>query len=471
MSKGLEEGWLPHLATFSDEAIAFPNCYANAPWTLPSHASMLTGQYPSEHGIHAASPTLEPEVIPLPARLKDLDYETVAFTNNSWISREFDFDKGFDEFYERWRLFETAINPREMAEEEGLINKFVALLDEVTVRNVLPSIANGLYAKYLQEWYDNGAFLTNLRLKRWLGRRSESDFPFFAFVNYLEPHLEYRPPHSFATKTLPEDVSVAEANEIDQDAWGFITGEVEMSGQDFELLEMLYDAELSYLDHRIGKLLEFLRTEGIYDETVIVITADHGENIGDHGLMDHQYSLHDTLLNVPLFIRHPDAKQGFVDDSLVELRDLYPTLSRIADGTVPDEEMVSTKSFVQFDSEKESAGRQRALAQYIVPQPSVETLLDKYEVSRDVRKFDRELRSIRTPEWKCIQPSDGEVELYDVRNDPEESRNVASDEPTVVDALCDQLEAVFGRFGVNYDMNGDEVSRSAAKRLEDLGYI
>jgi len=102
------------------------------------------------------------------------------------------------------------------------------------------------------------------------------------FVNYLEPHLEYRPPEEFAEQFLPEGISYDEAMDIPQDAWRYIAGKAELSDRDFDVLRSLYRAEITYLDHRIDELKQLLETHGEWEDTVFVVTGDHSENIGDH---------------------------------------------------------------------------------------------------------------------------------------------------------------------------------------------
>lgn len=237
--------------------------------------------------------------------LEEVGYETVAISNNTWISEEFGFDRGFQKFFATWQLFQDGVDFGEIARNRhGRFDQLRGILKNFR-GNPIKNFIILIYGQYFRNRYDDGARRANHiieeKLHNWL-----DNGPIFLFVNYLEPHLEYRPPEEVACEYLPTGVSWKEANAVNQDAWAYITGQIEMDEHDFEILQSLYEAELAYLDERIGELIRLFKDAGVAEETTFIITGDHGENIGDHGLMDHQYSLHETLLHVPLIISGPD---------------------------------------------------------------------------------------------------------------------------------------------------------------------
>lgn len=454
---------MPMLEELAKDGVEFTCAMANSPWTLPSHGTLFTGQYPSVHGAHALHKSFSADRT-LAAQLSDGGYRTVGISNNTWISREFGFAQGFDEFYATWQLFQDAVDFGDIAQTEtgtfdrlrGVARKFRG--------NPVKNVANLIYGQFFRRRYDDGAERTNQIIERnaadWLG----SDCPLFLFVNYLEPHLEYRPPDEFAREWLPDGVSLAEAKQVEQDAWAYITGETSLTEREFDILRGLYRAELAYLDGKLAELVDlFAKTDR---ETVFIVSGDHGENIGDHGLMDHQYCLFETLLHVPLVI----AGDGFSHDdpvmTPVQLADLFPTLLDLT-GISYDSSEFPGKSLCSPD---ELPYDRPLFAEYLGPQPPIETLEGRYECTRDVSEFDRRLRAVRRGDWKFIRGSDGTEWLFDLETDDNEARNLVSDHPDRRDDLAATLDKWTATLPA---VTGSEVEMDPATkaRLEDLGYL
>ena len=315
----------PKLADLTAEGTYYDRAFSSAPWTLPSHASLFTGTSPSKHGAHAGHKQLTGRLRTLAEVFQNAGHETVAVSNNTWISEEFGFGQGFETFHKTWQYVQSDVDLGKVARTEEGTDKLKALARSLLSANPITNLANAIYGQFFRRQYDDGARRTNDWIEDWLADRANSR-PFFLFVNYLEPHLEYRPPEEVAEQFLPAGVSYDEAMAVPQDAWGYVAGTVEMTDRDFEILRGLYRAEIAYLDHRIGELRDMLEAHGEWEDTVFVVTGDHGENIGDHGLMDHQYCLYDTLLHVPLVVHGGSFADGGTVEDLVSLTDLAPTL-------------------------------------------------------------------------------------------------------------------------------------------------
>ncbi|UPV76654.1 sulfatase-like hydrolase/transferase (plasmid) [Halorussus limi] len=457
----------PRLTDFADSGVRFANATANGPWTLPSHASMFTGQRTSDHGAHAGTKAFTAGRRSLPARLGRMGYQTAAFSNNPWISPSFGFD-GFEEFSPCWKLFSEGADLASIAKMEDRRDQLRELASELLSPTGPQTVANALYMQFLREGYDSGARRTVRRMKRWF-RNRDGDRPFFAFANFMEPHLAYDPPERFQRRFLTDE-QIARVETINQDAWAHITGADERTAEEFEILEGLYKAELRYLDHRLGGLLDFLADAGELDDTAVVIVGDHGENIGDHGLMDHQYCLYDTLVHVPLVMSLPGGDRATTCEDPVELRDLYPTVLSLAGGD-PSELDAATSGNVLADGDEIGSDREYAVSEYLHPQPEIEAVRDRYdEVPRDISRFDRALRAVRTPEWKYVEGSDGTEELYDLTDDPAESRNLAADRPETADRLRERATAELGPLEYR---SGDatDIEAGTKRQLEELGYL
>lgn len=463
----LNESVMPTVASIADEGATFGNAFTTAPWSLPSHASIFTGQYTSHHNTHAGSTQFNPEVTPLAEAFAQENYETHAISNNIWISPEFGFDQGFQSFQKGWQLVDGGADIGRISKEQATRSDQIrAIADELLRLDAPKTIANSLFALLVRKRYDSGAWLTNKRLSRWLQSRDDSQ-SFFAFLNYLEPHLPYDPPEDAIEQVSENEADIERMRSVSQDAWDYFAGDLELTDRDFEDLETLYAAELAYLDSRIKGVYEKLDELGILDDTILVITGDHGENIGDHGLMDHQYSLHDTLLHVPLIIRYPEAFDPRSEyEQPVELRDLYPTLLELCGIETSLNATQSDRNIATGD------GSEYTLGEYLTPQPSMETLEDRFgSLSERVRAHDRSLASIRTRDWKLIIGSDGSEFLYDLQADPGERHDVRADHEEVATELRDRMPEPIRNVEGGSESEDRDVDSRTEQRLEDLGYI
>jgi arylsulfatase A-like enzyme len=213
----------------------------------------------------------------------------------------------------------------------------------------------------------------------------------------------------------------------------------------------------------------------VLNETLVVVVGDHGENIGNHGLMDHQYCLYDTLLRVPLILRYPaQVPAGNTSDELVEVRDLYPTVLDLCELETPADESVSLFSLLDNSGLNGNKTREQVFAEYTVPQPDVDQLRSRTNDPDQLEfldSLDRSLRCVRTQNWKYIRGTDGSEELFDLNSDPRETTDVSEANPFVVSELQEKLDSSFEPFS---DLSGgkmEDVDTGARQRLEDLGYI
>lgn len=463
----LDRNVMPTVSSIATEGTTFKNAFTTAPWSLPSHASIFTGQYSSRHNTQAASTQFEPDVPPLAEVFTQQGYETHAISNNIWISPEFGFDQGFQTFQKGWQLVKGGADIGRISKEETTVSEQArAIADELLRTDAPQTIVNTLFALFARKRYDSGAWLTNKRLFRWLQSRDDSQ-PFFAFLNYLEPHLPYDPPDDAIKRIAGDKADLSEIRSVSQDAWKYLVGNVELSEQDFSHLKTLYAAELSYLDKRLEKVYNKLDSLGILDETIIIITGDHGENIGDHGLMDHQYCLYDTLLHVPLIIRYPPEFDGGTESTgLVELRDIYPSLIELCD---IDRTLNDTQSNHTITHQND---REYVIGEYLTPQPSMDTLESRFgTLPNEVQIYDRALASIRNQEWKLIIGSDGSESLYDLHDDPREQKDVYDHHEDIAKELRSALPEPIKNVKQGNKNGGRDINGRTERRLQDLGYL
>lgn len=474
---GYNRATTPAVDSIAEEGVRFENVSASSPWTLPSHASIFTGLYSSQHGAHAKHKYLDATNVTMAELLQWSGYKTVAINGNSWISDTFGFDRGFDDFIKLWQWFQTTTDVTNATFgmlPESYTSRWRQLLKHLLSGNALKNVGNAFYARFLDRRYDYGGRRATAEAKRWIRDRISDEQPFFMFINYLEPHLEYKPPLPFRHLYTEERALAERLVQSDQIkyAWQYIVGHTQISDVELQTLRSLYDAELSYTDSLIKELYDFLDTESLLDETILAITSDHGENIGEHKLMDHQYCLYETLLNVPLIIRYPKRiDSGQVISEPAQLVDILPTVLELAD--VQHEHADSSMS--GGISLLSGGSREFVVSEYLGPQPTIKALqrLVPDTTSANLHKFERALRAIKVDQWKYIWSSDGSHELYDLSVDPTESTNVIGNYPSVETKLQSKLDEWVSSVN-SQNVKGEqdvEMDDATRQRLEALGYL
>lgn len=459
---------MPALHRIAEAGTRYTRAFASAPWTLPSHAGLFTGCYSSKHGAHGAHPYLEPTNETLADAFADAGYETWAVSNNTWISGEFGFDQGFETFWRGWQLIQSTHDVGSILHESGRSRRTRAAVRDILRGNTLVNAINASYTQFHRSRGRYGGRRTTDRAERWL-RDRDSDRPFFGFINYLEPHIEYAPPRAYAEQFLPQGTTYEEARGIRQDPRAFDVGEYDLTVRERVMLRALYRGELAFVDAQLDHLRGVLQATGDWEETILVILGDHGENIGDHGFLGHQYNVYDTLLHVPLVLAGgPFDGRGETDD-LVQLIDIAPTLLDAVDIPAPSlREQCQGESFHPHCR----GARRHVIAEYLAPQPPVATLRDRFgDLPPSVTEYDRVLRTIRTNREKLIQGDDGHCEYYRVDRDPGEQDERSTAAPDRVETLRAQLASWQEGFDTA-DRSGDvDIAETTKDQLAQLGYM
>lgn len=433
---------MPYLAEFAAEGCLYQNAFTAAPWTPPSHASMFTGLYPQSHRVDHGHLFLEKEVPTIAGVLTTAGYETIDLTNNSFVGYATGLDRGFS-----------------TVEEKGDPNHW----------RFLRKRAARIIAKLQDGVRDAGASHSIHWVRRWLRRRDAAK-PFFLFINFLEPHLPYTPPRRFVERFGNPDAIRPPVWRVGREAGAdYLAGEVELDEEDLAHLAILYDAELAYLDTRLRDLFADLRAAGILDETLVIVTSDHGENLGDYGMIDHQYCLYDTLVRIPLILRYPPLfDRGSTIDALVQNVDFVPSILQVT-GVDGDGMALQGRSLLPDDVV--SHPRQYVFADYARPAATLAVLRERYPAF-DVSPYDRGLAMVRDAGYKLIQATDGAEEFYDLTTDPHENQNLIVSQPEVAARYRATLSAwqtaCTPAVAAEEDHNFD--ARTLAM-LEELGYL
>lgn len=417
---GYDRPTTPNLEQLCTEARRFDRAYSTSGWTPPAHASLFTGLYSAAHGTTQEKVTLGKDLTTLAEVLAANGYHCVGISENPMLARNRGFDQGFAEYHEIWKL------------------------DDAEENHALAQFRSSLAAR------DPGR-------------------PFFTFINFIEPHSPYNSSQQFRTRFVTDA-----RQRIVGNRWPKYTlGEVRFTAAQLDHLRALYDAELLYVDDLIGKIIRDLKEQDLWRNTVFVVTSDHGENFGDHGLVDHVFSIHETTTHIPLIAYFPGA---FAPDSRcedpVQLVDIFPTvlsLAGIDTGPYPNQ---------GIDLRDAGAEQERVVfCEYYFPEQALSVFTPLQRRSKELDRYKRRLASVIRGDMKYIRGSDGNHELYDLAADPKERTNLAAREQSR--EIVAELDRILKDKMEEYSVPGpaDEVAapvemdEKTKKVLRSLGYV
>ncbi len=413
----------PNLRALAAESTVFNNAWANAPWTVPSHASMFTGLASAGHHCTHQNPKLDADKETLAELLSADGYATAAFYSNPWLSDR----------------------------TTGLLRGF-SKIQESPVSGGLPGDPG--------TWRgDQGGRGSVTFFRRWIKAQNEEK-PFFAFVNLLEAHLPYDPPAA-------NRPAGREADEQVTGQWGmeYQAGVHAYEDVDWERLRDLYWGDVASVDHLLSGVTASLKEFGLEENTILIVCSDHGENLGDHEMVDHQFSLHESLLAVPLIVRAPGYLPVGERDDPVLLSDLYATVRQLAQVKAGDEPFHSHSLL----GEPTSTSRP-LVAEYARPQSHLVGSLQRLNPALDRDLIERTLRTIRVGDVRLTLGSDGEIQLHDLAVDPLQKDNIFATRPADVKALRTLLQQELSVYqpGGRSEVELDEATR---EQLRSLGYV
>ena len=412
---GYRKPTTPNIDQIAREGALFENHFVTAPWTLPVHASLFTGRYESGHGAGAQHEGLEPGLPQMGEVFAKSGYRTVALCNNGWA-----YDSG---------------NPW----SAGIGFEEHIRYGSADVEPVPPYVPTGK-----PDDRDKGSLKAVGVAARWLDDNVVgSREPFLMFINCTEPHDAYMPPEPFRSRFLEEGVTFEEAFARKGGQAISTIGDSCLTIDDWVLQRSLYDGETACLDDRIGKFVEELKKRGLYDDTVFIVTGDHGDDQGEHV----HYSYHsqngvwDSVCKTPLVVRGPKLfKPRTRCKQLVQINDIFPALLKVC--RVKDkaaEESIQGHSLLDA---LHSATREFAL---IEAQRAVHVMRRGWAEAQDpdtldVRFANVAYKAARTKRYKYIWASNGQDMLFDIVNDPDERWNIIERKPSIAKKLMKALE-------------------------------
>jgi arylsulfatase A-like enzyme len=398
----------PVMDRIAAQGILFENAIAPSSWSLPSHASLLTGRYPLEHGLVNVQPmpwlgwgsTAMNGYPTLGEALQQRGYRTGAFSaNRVYFSRGVGLGRGFIHFEDYFSSAGDALT-------RTLYGRKIARF--YFYRSNKSKVTRALRYLGLGSWLDQdsegsgeygGAFGIRKRasdvnqdLLRWIGR--DRTHPFFAFLNYLDVHYKYGVPWNYPKPVWDKGVPIDE-----------------------------YDAGVTYVDDYIGRLLADLERLGLAQNTIVVITSDHGESLGDHGLTYHGAALYWELIHVPLIISYP----GHVPAGL---KITAPVTNAAIAATVLD--VVGASDQKMFPGpllspmwQTSGAGTEWPDPLSQLPQTDIVVRADRAAEGKVPIATTGSMESVITPRWQLIVHQKLGAQLYDRASDPEEAHDLA----------------------------------------------
>lgn len=426
--------------------VSFDNCRAASSWSPPSHASMISGLLPHEHGVTTHSRSFNS----LPKKsviFNDLqEYQTVGISGNVFAGPSFQFDKYFDKFFtlKPEKRFPKALYPSSNEYDKSIEDIAKYLLHSIRDPQTLKSLFNGITGflgsvtnDSLSKIFDRGA-KPGLRIAR--EELQAANTPSFIFMNLMETHIPYRPSRYLDDDfyDVPKDWSSDEKN-----TWELI--QEEYDGQYWQRRNQLYRATVDYLGRQI---FEF--AQSVSEDTIVIITSDHGDNLGtdtDRGLANHKSSLTEGLLHVPLYIINaPDADQQ-TDEYFSHLA-LPKLILDCRSGQISD--LTSDRAFAELGGL--SSGQD----------PN-----ERYEY------FNRAIRCAYDKKEKFVWDSFGNCDKYYISSDKSNYQENSDALKSPPSWAVERFENDISTFKTNLIEEEDKIAidDSTSQRLDDLGYL
>lgn len=440
---GCREIKTPNIDRLARSGVRFENAVCPAPLTGPSHASILTSLYPHTHGVRINGYPLRDSILTIAEILKINSYKTAGFVSVNHLGDDVsNLGKGFDTF--DW-----------------------------------------------PEKVEQSAQVATKKTINWLNEHGENKF--FIWVHYFDPHSDYNPPYPYNVMYDPSYSGSATGSTLYLEKIN--QGEIRPNERDLKHIDALYKGEVSYVDEWIGVLLDYLKDKGVYENTLIITTADHGEALGEHqhyfgrslqlydtstmvqNYFGHSLQLYDPSIMVPLiFTNRNRLPSNWVVAAQVESIDIAPTILEMV-GLVPPDEMEG-KSLIGLLEKNGSSTLEKAFVEtqnmrwggLILK----ENLAQADEIHEKVKSGKEILRCLRTPRWKFILSSEvsgGIDELYDLKEDPGENTNLLYDNMNLADKLREELTEWMKCEKKPERETSGPMAEKTLKTLRSLGYI
>jgi arylsulfatase A-like enzyme len=419
---GYERETSPHIDALAEDGVLFENVLAAAPWTLPSHVSLLTGLYGAHHQVYQEDQRMDPALSTLAEHFRSRDFLCSAYTGGGFVSSVYGFSKGFSSYLEG---------------------------------------AGGVF-------HQDSAERMYSAVSEWLDQSRGRDF--FLFIHTYQPHSPYACPPPYKIMFLEEDAQFGHV-----DLLGHLGGKSEifrpLPDAERRNIIALYDGEIRYTDERlVGPLIEKLKQMGLYDNALIVFTSDHGEEFFDHGGWGHGQSMYNESLRVPLIIKFPHSRhRGIRVPDWVSLVDIMPTMLEEAgiEYSGGNTDGISLSEYIKGgkdDSRRLLADVGENILGFHLPR-KIAVVQDRDKVIFRERMEEQESAFFSVP-----PPYSELVEMYRLSEDFEENVNIADTYPSMVNGLISRVNSIY-RSAAERRTEKADVDEQVKEQLKALGYI
>jgi arylsulfatase A-like enzyme len=436
-SYGSDADLTPNLDRLATSGVVFRSAITSSPWTLPATAAILTGLEPRHHGAGRVTNRHDPlgrspladDSATLAGTLAAAGWRTHAIVTNPYLTVRYGLASGFHTY------------------------------ENVTVQSELFIGSQHTTAMRLLTWLrpelvvgDRGTTVSE-RATAWM-ERAPGDRPFLLWLHYVDPHAPYSKPGVVRHKSFRGDSLLTGEGDVDHDTSPDVarlrSGEIRLDAKGKDLVRSLYAAEVATVDATVGGVLASLDRLGLRDRTLVVVVADHGEELWEHGGVEHGHTVYDELVRVPLILSWPGHLEPGAVDAVVGVTDVVPTVLDLLGLTAPGPlDGQTLRPFVEGDA---------------TDPPDTRAILVENML------FGEERLGVRSRKWKFVQWGSGRLEAYDLERDPAEQIDLAG-VPAVRADLEATLAGVVGGPSAAAKAEAPAVDPATRDALRSLGYV
>jgi arylsulfatase A-like enzyme len=405
-----ESNLTPNIDAFAQQSVLFKNAFTDSPWTLPAIASMMTGMPPSVHQATRYHARITGKLPTLAGEMKKAGYYTAAIGINPTLSKQTCISNGFI-YYDFYPKFSTGRSVGDKIREH--LSKYIPdeKITNVTAEDLVIDFSSFISTDRL----------TDLSI-RWLGKNKDKSV--FFWIHYFDPHVPYAPPSRWLQGREKKLIPHIGCNFDRPD--DLLTGVFVPTQEEKEWIKELYNGEVRYVDHNLGRLFAALKQMGIYDRSLIILTSDHGEEFWDHGAYYHGHSLYNEVVSIPLIIKLSGKSAPKRIETTVSLQNLMPFILDYCKIKGRWQKIYNQSLLPLLTGEKGTNAFE--------PQPVVSSAL-RYGEEKEALYFDG-LKYIRSEMSR-------QEELYNTAADPKEKNSIAAGFPEKIKQAIELLNRHF----------------------------